>query len=90
MVNKQDVVDHVLCGMADDPFQAGTPFKGHPKEGIGIGSSRVEVIKAFGPPAKASSDQPGWESLKYTDRGLILALKEGKVDFIQVSFEPLN
>jgi hypothetical protein len=47
VVNKQDVVDRVLCGMADDPFQVGTPFKGHTKEGIGIGSSRAEVKQGF-------------------------------------------
>jgi len=57
------------------------------KEGIGIGSSRADVIKAYGEPTNAKPIQPNFEVLRYELLGLRFQLQDGKVDLIGVVFK---
>ena len=66
-------------------------FKGRTKEGIGMESSREDVIKAFGKPTAAkpwnSTEKfTGHEQLEYKPIGLTFVLEEGKVINIMVDF----
>jgi|SRR5208282_1527755 len=65
----------------------GPPFAGRTKEGIGIGSSRADVIKAYGEPTAAKPIQPNFEVLRYELLGLRFQLQDGKVDLIGVVFK---
>jgi hypothetical protein len=66
------------------------PYAGHIKDGIGIGSSRADVIQAVGAPTIAKPGPPGVEFLRYThlESGghLVFQLHDGKVDIISVFF----
>jgi hypothetical protein len=62
------------------------PFAGHSKEGIGIGSSRPEVIRAYGDPTVAKPGTSGCEFLRYSGRGLVVQLHDGKADMMSVFF----
>lgn len=65
-------------------------FAGHTKEGIGIGSSRAEVIHAYGEPTATEAAGDGWpnfEVLRYRPLGLYLRLRDGRVDTIGVIFQ---
>jgi hypothetical protein len=65
----------------------GPPFAGRTKKGIGIGSSRADVIQAYGEPTTAKPIKPDYEVLRYESLGLRLQLQEGKVDLIAVIFK---
>jgi hypothetical protein len=62
------------------------PFTGRSKEGIGIGSSRADVIKAYGEPTVAKPGTAGYEFLRYSKLGLVFQLHDGKVDMMSVFF----
>jgi hypothetical protein len=62
------------------------PFAGQTKDGIGIGSSRADVIRAYGAPTVAKPGTPGYESLRYGQPGLVFQLHDGKVDLMAVIF----
>jgi hypothetical protein len=57
-------------------------FRGRTREGIGIGSTRSEVVTAFG--GGRSRRDEGRESLGYRERGLDLVLLDGKVRWLSV------
>ena len=80
--SRQKIVGAVFCGGPVD-------FKGRTKEGIGIGSSKDELIKAFGTPtteqANTQNDLVKEEQLDYTPRGLAFGLHDGKVYNIVVN-----
>jgi hypothetical protein len=61
-------------------------FKGHTKEGIGMESSRADVVRAFGQPTTAKPWNQGQEQLEYKDLGLTFTLESGKVMNILVDF----
>src|SRR5208283_5854307 len=63
------------------------PFAGHTKEGIGMGASRADVIKAYGEPTAAKLIQPDSEVLRYDSLGVRFQLQDGKVDLIVVTFK---
>ena len=67
----------------------GHPFAGRTKEGIGIGSSRADVIQAYGTPVDDTpeSQTQGDEVMWYGRLGLIFQLHNGKVDLLQVVFQ---
>jgi hypothetical protein len=65
----------------------GPPFAGHTKEGIGMGSSRADVIQAYGKPTAAKPLKPDFEVLRYEPLGLRFQLQDGKVDLIAVIFK---
>jgi hypothetical protein len=65
-------------------------FAGRTKEGIGIGSSRADVIHAYGEPTAteaAGDGRPSLEVLRYRPLGLYFRLRDGRVDTIGVIFQ---
>ena len=74
---KTKMVGAVFCG-------GGVAFKGRTKEGIGIDSSRADLIKTFGQPTSAEPETAGQERLEYKPLGLTFFLQEGKVFHIIV------
>jgi RNA polymerase sigma factor (sigma-70 family) len=78
----------VICGqktkMVGAVFCGGVAFKGRTKEGIGIDSSRADLIKTFGQPTSAEPETAGQERLEYKPLGLTFFLQEGKVFHIIV------
>ena len=87
---KEGVVHIVLCV---DPTGKEGPFTkafaGRTKEGIGMGSSRADVIRAYGEPTATETidGKPGFEVVRYRPLGLVFELREGKVDSIGVIFK---
>jgi hypothetical protein len=77
----------IQCG---DPCDKTSPlikmFAGRTKEGIGMGSTRSEIIAAFGQPTVAEPWGDDEERLVYKDRGLDFVLADGKVHFLAVDF----
>jgi hypothetical protein len=64
------------------------PFAGHTKEGIGMGSTRADVIKAYGEPTTAKSTGSGFELLRYGSLDMKFQIHDGKVDWIDVISKP--
>lgn len=83
----QEMVSKVVCGTPIRmEFMKLAPFKRSTEEGIRIGSSRKDVVDAFGNPPK-SFIPPGdatAETLSYESLGLILLLDDGKVRLFRV------
>ncbi len=66
-------------------IQAGEKFRGRTKEGIGIGSSKADVVRAFGAPDKTEANTDTSASIYYFERGLRLNIgTNGKVEHIWV------
>jgi len=81
----------VFCGSSMLKYPGVKKFKGRTKEGIGMESSREDVIKAFGQPTTAkpwdSNEKfTGHEQLEYKPLGLTFILQDGKVINIMVDF----
>jgi RNA polymerase sigma factor (sigma-70 family) len=76
----------IFCGDSMLGYPGVKTFKGHTKEGIGMESTREEVIKAFGQPTTAKPWGPGQEQLEYKALGLTFILESGKVFNILVDF----
>jgi RNA polymerase sigma factor (sigma-70 family) len=76
--SRQKIVGAVFCG-------GGVDFKGHTKEGIGIDSSRDDLIKAFGQPTSAKPWATDQEQLEYKPIGLTFVLQKGKIFHIIVN-----
>jgi len=64
----------LFCGYPGDK-----KFQGRTKEGIGMGSSRDDVIKAFGHPTRDEPSELKHELLEYRNLGLNFLLYSGKV-----------
>jgi hypothetical protein len=64
-----------------------SPFAQRTNGGIGIGSSRADVIRAYGEPTLAKPTAPNIELLEYKKLNLVCELKDGKVDSMQVIFK---
>lgn len=85
MPNADGMVQVVMCGDVmgiNGPFAKA--FKGRTKEGIGMKSTREEVLKAFGEPAAHEKMPLGIESMTYASLGLTFTLEDGKVYHIIV------
>ena len=81
--NREGMVSMVMCGDVtgvDGPLAKA--FKGRTTEGIGIKSTREEVIQAYGQPTETKRVGPGLESLMYEEPGLTFTLEAGKVHHI--------
>ena len=67
------------------------PFAGRTREGIGIGSSRTDVIKAYGE-AEVISTNPilKREQLYYPRSRLLFEVQDSKVECIDVSLEKIK
>ena len=63
-------------------------FAGRTKEGIGMESTRSEMVAALGQPTKSESLETGQEHLTYSDLGLEFILADGRVHFIKVNLNP--
>jgi hypothetical protein len=88
---KNNVVHTISCSDATvQNSQYKKSFVGHTKEGIGIGSSRDDIIRAYGEPTAAESDPkvPDIEVLRYKSLGLFFMLRDGKVLHMAVIFAP--
>jgi hypothetical protein len=86
---KEGVVHIVLCvdpAGKEGPFTKA--FAGRTTEGIGMGSSRADVIRAYGEPTATETidGKPGFEVVRYRPLGLVFDLRAGKVDTIGVIF----
>jgi len=54
-------------------------FNGHTKEGIGLNSTREDLLKAYGEPNSSEKLRGGTESLRYDALGITFTLETGKV-----------
>src|ERR1051326_8388195 len=80
MPNPEGRVQVVMCGDVtgiNGPFAKA--FKGRTKEGIGMYSTREEVLKAYGEPSEAKKLAGGLESFQYKPIGITFTLEGGKV-----------
>src|SRR5437867_11765288 len=80
MLDTNGVVTAVMCGDVtgiSGPFVKA--FTGRTKEGIGMHSTREEVVRAFGEPTSSERFPGNLESLKYLAQGITFTLEGGKV-----------
>jgi hypothetical protein len=81
---------HVQAVMCGDVTGINGPlvktFTGRTAEGIGMNSTRDELVKAYGPPDDSQRFAGGTESLHYISRGMTFTLEGGKVHHIIVRF----
>ncbi len=80
MPGPDGVVQVVMCGDVtgiNGPYVKA--FAGRTKEGIGMRSTREEVIKAYGEPTRSEKSWGGLESLRYDSLGITFTLEGGKV-----------
>lgn len=80
MPNSNGTVATVLCG---DVTGVNGPlvrvFKGRTKEGVGMLSTRAEVVQAYGEPTADQKFRGNLESMQYPAQGLTFTLEGGKV-----------
>jgi hypothetical protein len=80
MPNAEGVVQVVMCG---DVTGINGPlvkaFTGRTKEGIGLSSTREELVRAYGPPSSSEKMRGGTESVRYDSLGITFTLEAGKV-----------
>lgn len=83
------VVKAVMCG---DVTGLNGPlvkaFKGRTKEGVGLGSTRDEIIKAYGEPTADEKSQGAREYMRYDSVGIAFSLEAGKVHHMTVVLLP--
>ena len=85
VLNGERVVKSIICGDENGPDSPMVKaFTGHTKEGIGLGSTRAEVVKAYGEPAK-TEQRSQHEVLWFRPQGLVFMIGAGKVEYIQVN-----
>ena len=71
-------------------FTVSPPCTQQTKEGIGIGSSRAAVIKAYGEPMSTKATATNCEVLAYQRLGFVCELTDGKVDSMTIVFETVK
>ncbi len=80
MPGPDGLVQVIMCG---DVIGANGPlvkrFTGRTKEGIGLGSSRADLVKAYGEPSKDEKFAGARESMKYDSLGITFSLENGTV-----------
>lgn len=80
MADGDGIVQVVMCGDVtgiNGPFTKA--FTGRTKEGIGMYSTRADVLKAYGEPSEAKKLAGGLESFQYKPIGITFTLEGGKV-----------
>ena len=85
--NRKKIVGDVFCGDAALANPGVKKFKGRTKEGIGMESSRADLIKALGEPTSAKPWDAArqQEQLEFKPLGLSFVLEQGKVIHIIVN-----
>lgn len=86
VVQSRDGAAAVFCGDTMLKYPGVKKFAGRTKEGIGMESSREEVVQAFGQPTSAKPWGIGQEQLEYRTQGLTFVLESGKVINLTVDF----
>jgi outer membrane protein assembly factor BamE (lipoprotein component of BamABCDE complex) len=85
MPDAQGVVRVVMCG---DVTGLGGPlvkrFAARTTSGIGMGSTREEVLRVFGQPTVEETHMGSRESLDYRELGVTFSIEQGKVHHIIV------
>ncbi len=78
----------VMCGDSSGKGPGVKKFKGRTKEGIGMGSTREEIVTSIGEPtsAKLFNAELNQEQLEYKALGFEFILEKGKVFHITVDF----
>src|SRR5207245_10373257 len=79
------VVSIVMCGDVTGihgPFVKA--FSGRTKEGIGMLSTRADLLKAYGEPTESEKFRGGLASIKYQPLGITFTLEGGKIDHMIV------
>jgi hypothetical protein len=80
MPSPDGIVQVVMCG---DVTGLNGPlvkaFTGRTKEGVGLGSAREEVLKAYGQPTVEEKLRGNTESFRYDPLGITFTLENGKV-----------
>jgi hypothetical protein len=88
---KDHLVTVIMCG---DPESNDSPlaqaFTGKTPQGIGMGSSRAEIVKAYGLPDSEKDFLPGHPQLKYRKAGLTFTLGKDRVHHIIVDFRGVD
>jgi hypothetical protein len=85
MFDSNGTVNAVMCGDVtgiNGPFVTG--FKGRTKEGIGMRSTRDEVVNAYGQPTVSETFPRGLESMQYPVLGVTFTLEGGQVHHLIV------
>jgi hypothetical protein len=85
--DRDRVVKTIMCGGSsgvEDPLTLA--FTGRTKDGLGMGSSRDEVVKSLGKPSEVQKGPAAQETLKYSPLGLTFTLMDGKVFHMIVDF----
>jgi len=91
MPDQAGVVQVVMCGDVtgiNGPFVK--TFTGRTKEGIGMNSTRDEVLKAYGDPTASKKMLGTLESLQYEPLGITFSLEGGKVHHMIVRLRSSN
>jgi hypothetical protein len=81
----EGIAQVVMCGDViglDGPYVRA--FTGRTPEGIGMRSTREEVVKAYGRPSETRGNPGGTEALKYEALGMVFRLQANKVHHIAV------
>lgn len=80
MPDADGVIQVVMCG---DVTGIGGPyakaFNGRTKEGIGMFSTREQLVAAYGPPDTSERSMGGVESMRYSALGINFTLERGKI-----------
>jgi hypothetical protein len=80
MAGPEGIVRVVMCG---DVTGINGPlvkaFTGRTKEGIGLGSTREDLLKAYGEPTASEKLRGATESIRYDPLGMTFTLEAGKV-----------
>ncbi len=91
MYGPDQIVQVVMCGDVtglNGPFVK--LFNGRTKEGIGMNSTRDELLKTYGEPTSMEKMRMGLESIKYDPLGITFTLEGGKVHHMIVRLGGTN
>src|SRR5262245_54876657 len=80
MPGPDEVVQVVMCGDVTGPNgPLVKAFTGRTKQGIGMGSTREQIIAAYGEPSETQQLISRRQVLKYNDLGITFSLERGAV-----------
>ncbi len=81
-------VQVVMCGdVIGNSGPLVRKFTGRTKEGVGLGSTREDLVKTYGEPSKDEKFVGARESMSYDSIGITFSLEDGKVHHMIVRFK---